>query len=89
MGGGRGLKEERGAVSEVLSACLGAGWWWFGGRHGAERGGLDEVWLAEGLAVFKKKSDGGTLPVFHHSAPQLYFRSLLHQQHSAEFFFVC
>ena len=40
MGGGRGFKEERGAVSEVLSACLGAGWWWFGGRHGAERGGL-------------------------------------------------
>ena len=73
MGGGRGLKEERGAVSEVLSACLGAGWWWFGGRHGAERGGLDEVWLAEGLAVFKKKSDGGTLPVFHHSAPNCIF----------------
>ena len=88
MGGGRGLKEERGAVSKVLSACLGAGWW-FGGLDGAERGGLDEVWLAEGLAVFKKKSDGGTLPVFHHSAPQLYFRPLLHKPHSAEFFFVC
>ena len=40
MGGGRGLKEERGAVSEVLSACLGAGYWWFGGGMGLKEEGV-------------------------------------------------